>query len=93
MFQHLKLFFDTLSNEGKVAATVGGVSGWLCNVFLLDEQPLTWQFFIRGFMGICFTVIGIIFGLIAKDMYRYSKPKVIKYFTIKFTSNGKRKRA
>lgn len=93
MFQHLKLFIENLSNEGKVAATVGGVGGWFCNLFLLDEPPLTWQFFIRGFMGMCFTVTGIILGLIAKDFYRYSKPKVIKYFTIKFTNNGKRKRA
>ncbi len=71
--------FNNLSNEGKAVATVGGISGWFCNLFLLNINPLTWEFLIKGVIGIGMSTGGIVCGLIAKDLYRYYKPKFMKF--------------
>ncbi len=68
MINYIRLFFDNLSNEGRVVAAVSAAWGWICGLFLLDVGP-AWIYIIKSFAGICFGSIGIFLGLLTKDFY------------------------
>lgn len=68
MINYIRLFFENLTNEGRVIAAISGAWGWICGLFLLDVGP-AWVYVIKSFAGICFGSVGILLGLLTKDYY------------------------
>lgn len=55
--------------QSPIAGSSGGILGWVCSLFLLDTPLLTWDFLIRGTVGLLLSGTGILFGLVIKDFY------------------------
>jgi hypothetical protein len=65
----IRNFFLQLTQEKKIIASVCAVLGWFNNLFLLDFHAFTWEFIIRGCMGLCMSAVTVCVGLIIKDFY------------------------
>lgn len=79
MTELIRNFFVQLSNEEKFVASSCVVMGWFNNLFLLDFHTFTWEFFIRGFMGLGMSAVTVGVGLIVKDFYSLKiKHKIFK---------------
>lgn len=79
MFDFFKSFFNHLSREERVIVGVSGLWGWILNLHLLDLRTFTWDFFVKGLAGLAMSSAGIFTGLVIKDLYKYAKPKAMKY--------------
>lgn len=82
MIDVIRNFFVQLSNEEKFVASGCVVMGWFNNLFLLDFHAFTWEFIIRGFMGLGMSAVTVGVGLIVKDFYAIKiKHKIFKHDT------------
>lgn len=90
MFNFIKDFFSHLSKEERVIASFGGIWGWIWSLHLMDVGTFTWDFFVKGIAGIAMSSAGVFAGLIVKDVYKYTKPKAIKYFKEKNVNRKRR---
>lgn len=76
----LRNFFLQLTQEKKIIASVCAVLGWFNNLFLLDFHAFTWEFIIRGCMGLCMSAVTVGIGLVVKDFYTIKiKHKIFKH--------------
>jgi len=79
MIDLIRTFFIQLSKEEKIIASACGLMGWINNLFLLDIHTFTWQFIVRGCMGLCMSAVTVCVGLIVKDFYAIKiKNKIFK---------------
>lgn len=69
MVDLIRDFFLQLSHEKKIIASICAVLGWFNNLFLLDFHAFTWEFIIRGCMGLCMSAVTVGVGLVVKDFY------------------------
>lgn len=79
MVELIRTFFLQLSQEKKVVASVCALLGWFNNLLIFDLGKFTWEYFIKGFAGLCMSVITLAVGLVFKDYYAIKlKPKIFK---------------
>lgn len=79
MIEFVRTFFLQLSQEKKVVASVCALLGWFNNLLIFDLGKFTWEYFIKGFAGLCMSVVTLGVGLIFKDFYAIKlKPKLFK---------------
>lgn len=87
-------FFAKLSNEDKLVASAGALMGWFNNLFLLDLHLFTWEFIVRGCMGLSMSVATLVVGLVVKDFYAIKiKHKIFKHEKNKKNNKGKEDQA
>lgn len=94
MINIIRQFFEKLSDNSKIVAFWSVLYGWFCGLFLLDVSTL-WEYVLKGFGSVAFGGISLFCGLAVKDLYKYAKPKTLKFVSgiIKNKKNGKEKEA
>lgn len=79
MYNLFKMILDLSAKDNKAIIFFTAIWGWMINLVLLDTQFLTWEFILRGAMGIAFSAGGVLLGLIIKDFYALKiKDKIFK---------------
>ena len=69
MHNLFKMILDFTAKDNKVIIFFTAVWGWMINLFLLDVKFLTWEFILRGSLGLAFSGGGVLLGLVIKDFY------------------------
>lgn len=73
------MVLDLASKDKRVIVCFTAVWGWMTNLFLLDTSFLTWEFFLRGAMGLAISTTGVFLGVVVKDFYELKvKDKLYK---------------
>lgn len=101
MYNFICMFLDFITTkEDKIFAATGVLYGYVGILFRLDITPFSWQYFLSGFLGLCYMFLTGMVAVAGKKAYSWCEPKVIKFsksLVVKFKKHGKernnRKRA
>lgn len=71
-------YFDHLTDLQKTVIGYTGLWGWLYGLTLLNVSPM-WEYILKGFGGVIFAAIGVLFSLLITDIYKHKiKDKLFK---------------